>query len=299
MTEHHINEASFKLPTELKDKTVHMFVTADDGPNEFNVVVTRADVESFETLEHFTQRLINELSESLPAFELLQTFERGFADAPAIELTYKWNNGGIAMHQRQVITLVVSVSAEIRQAIMIAATCPKPFSDHWSKVFDDLLDSVQLRRPASIIENTLEGTSEEMSISGETPSPASVNVEPSCVFSLRLRDRILHVFHTDDEACKSISAIEVEDGLWKFFDAAGDALHPEFIEPNTGKIWRTAGRYLLRPRATHDVDTLHRYLDHVQGVRGTPPMNGIAAIRTYLERSRGSSPITLQESTAG
>jgi hypothetical protein len=299
MTEHHINEASFKLPVELKDKTVHMFVTADDGPNDFNVVVTRADVESFETLEHFTQRLVNELSESLPAFELLQTLERSFEDAPAIELTYKWNNGGNAMHQRQVITLVVGVSAETKQAIMIAATCPKPFSEHWNKVFNDLLDSVQLRRPASTAEDTLDGKSEELPISGETLPSTSVNAEPSCVFSLRVRDRILHVFHTDDEACKSISAIEVEDGLWKFFDAAGDALHPEFIEPNTGKIWRTAGRYLLRPIMTRDVDTLYRYLDHVQGVRGTPPLNGITAIRAYLGRARVSSPIILHESKAG
>lgn len=298
MTEHHINEASFKLPAELKDKTVHMFVTADDGPNDFNVVVSRADVESFDTLEYFTQRLINELSESLPAFEILKTFERSFGSSPAIELTYKWNNGGIAMHQRQVITLITGVSAEIRQAIMIAATCPKPFSEHWNKVFDDLLDSVQLRRPVSLIEDTLDGNSEETRASGTTPSPVLLSIEPSCVFSLRVRDHILHVFHTDDEACKSISAIEVEDGLWKFFDAAGNALQPEFIQPNTGKIWRTAGRYLLRPKMNSGVETIYSYLDLVQGVRGTPPLNGIVAVREYLERSRVRSPITLQEDKA-
>jgi len=299
MTEHHINEAVFKLPPELKDKTVHMFVTADDGPNEFNVVVTRANVEASESINDFVHRLSSELKSSLPAFELLRTSERSLGESLAIELSYRWNNGGIAMHQRQVSTLVLSAVDEIKQAIMIAATCPKPFDDHWNKVFDDLLESVQLRHPVLISgDQPHEHPDESAPLASEATSSLPIENVPY-VFALRMRDHILHVFFTSDEACRSISAIEVEDKVWSFFDADGNALHADFIEPNSGKIWRTAGRYVLRCPSLPNADTLERRLDHVQGVRGFFPLNSVSAVREHLAQARARSLTTASESEAG
>lgn len=51
------NEATFTLPEGLLDKTVHMFVLNEDGPNEFSIAVSRSNIPVTETLNEHVQRL--------------------------------------------------------------------------------------------------------------------------------------------------------------------------------------------------------------------------------------------------
>jgi hypothetical protein len=67
---YHANHATFELPAQLKDKTMHMFTLRDDGPSEFNVVVSHADVKPEEQLDQFGERLTKELTRVLPRFQL-------------------------------------------------------------------------------------------------------------------------------------------------------------------------------------------------------------------------------------
>ncbi|RJF99469.1 DcrB-related protein [Noviherbaspirillum saxi] len=296
MNQHQINEATFTLPTELKDKTVHMFVTSEDGPNEFNVVISRANLEAEEHLEHFKDRLVAELERALPIFELTGSIDRTLSDIPAIEIIYRWNNDGIRMHQRQVITASTQGDTDAVQALMIAATCPKPFSDHWNQVFDDLLDSIRLRQPfveASDVGPQLEDMLDEPTATAPTDTSPT---DPPYIFALAVRDRLLHIFDNEEEACRLINPIEVEDRLWEFFDCQGNPLKPDFVQPNTGIIWRSGGKYLLRECSATDRLPLSLCMDRIRQVRGKFPMNSIPAIERHFERLSLASSITMQNS---
>ena len=65
---YHTNHATFELPAQLKDKTMHMFTLADEGPSEFSVVMSHADAQGDDSLVNFADRLVAELGNSLPDF---------------------------------------------------------------------------------------------------------------------------------------------------------------------------------------------------------------------------------------
>jgi hypothetical protein len=146
-TQYHTNAASFDLPAQLKDKSMHMFTLKDDGPSDFSMVMSHADAEPGEEVDDFANRLLKELDKALPKFQLRGMSQRTLDGSPAVELAYSWRNDGIFMHQRQVIALMQGPVEGTVQALLVAATCPKGFSDEWNAAFDQVLDSVKLRRP--------------------------------------------------------------------------------------------------------------------------------------------------------
>lgn len=148
--QYHTNSATFELPAPLKDKSMHMFVVRDDGPSEFSVVITQADVQREESLADFGDRLQKELGRALPRFQLRGLKECQVGGSPAIELAYSWRKDGNFMHQRQAIVLVEGPAPGTRQAMMVAATCLNAFSDEWNAAFDGLLASMTLRNPLSV-----------------------------------------------------------------------------------------------------------------------------------------------------
>ena len=227
---HHADHASFELPAQLKDKTMHMFTLKDDGPSEFSVVMSHADTQLDEKLEDFSDRLLKELGRALPKFQLRGLKERTLDGAPAIELAYSWRNEGNFMHQRQAITIVQGAREGTTQALMIAATCLQPFSDEWSAAFEAMLASVRLRRPLGAAR--LDGAA------------AALAAAPY-VFALSARRRALHLFADRDEACRKTDAREVEQDTWAFFDASGAPLQASFVVPNSGTVFRKAGSFVL------------------------------------------------------
>ncbi|WP_426170635.1 DcrB-related protein [Pseudoduganella sp. R-34] len=275
--QYHTNSATFELPAPLKDKSMHMFVVRDDGPSEFSVVITQADVQREESLADFGDRLQKELGRALPRFQLRGLKECQVGGSPAIELAYSWRKDGNFMHQRQAIVLVEGPAPGTRQAMMVAATCLNAFSDEWNAAFDGLLASMTLRNP--------------LSVAAAAPKRKVVVATQPYTFALSARRRSLHVFANQGEACRRTDPREVELETWAFFDAAGNRLQPHFTAPNSyDPGLRNTGMYQLAAHSDPDAATLLDNL-HLAAIYD-PPMDipglpHLDAVRSFLERQAG------------
>jgi len=268
---YHANHATFELPAQLKDKTMHMFTLRDDGPSEFNVVVSHADVKPEERLEDFGDRLTKELTRALPRFQLKVQSERAVDGTPALELAYSWRNEAGFMHQRQVIVLVEGSKPGTVEAMLIAATCLHPFSDEWNAAFDGIVDSIKLRRPLAQA-----GMPQEAG----RPAPALPTV-----FALSEPRKMLHVFADKDEAAGKLSAREIDQDGWEFYDASGTRLRAHVTR---------AGMSLLRPAATVALERsdepegpalgerLH-LAQYIQASSSSVPFYSLTEVRAHLD----------------
>lgn len=145
MTLYHMNELIFELPDVLKDKTHHIFSLTDDGPSDFNLVISRNAIGSEETLQSYGTRLQAELAKALPRFEAIWSGTLLVADAPCWGLDYRWLNQGQWLHQRQA-SLFHEIGPDRRQVMQITATVRGEFTAHWRAVFDTMLGSMRLRQ---------------------------------------------------------------------------------------------------------------------------------------------------------
>ena len=280
---YHANSATFNLPDRLKDKSVHMFTLSDDGPSDFSMVISHADTQPGEQLEDFGGRLVAELTRALPRFQLRAMTKRLLGESPAVELAYSWRKDSNFMHQRQVISLTGGPLEGSVQAIMIAATCLQPFTDEWNTMFDEVLDSFQLRRP-------LAGPPQ---VAAAIEQPPIVN--PSglpIVFTYSERRRMLQVHPNQEHACRKTDAREVEQDAWEFFDADGEPLTPTFAIANASTLWGKPSEYILAPSTRPDAPRLRDRLDHVGVLHTTeaaPKLATVADIRLHLARAVGAT----------
>lgn len=269
-THYDSHHASFQLPARLRDRTMHMFVLNDDGPNEFSVVVSYADTQGEEDLAEFSDRLVKEMSRALPKFLLRGMSERQLDGSPAVELTYSWRNNGIFMHQRQAIVLVQGRAEGGKQAMLLAGTCPNEFSAEWLAAFDGILDSVKLRRP--------------LDAQAQLPNPQ--RPELPYVFALSERRRMLHVFPDRETACRRTDPREVERRAWDFFDALGQPLQARFTVPNAEWTYGQPGSYVLEPVRGNELPALRDRL-HLAATlepHEQVPLADLAAVRALLEQ---------------
>lgn len=294
---YHTNSATFELPCALKDKSMHMFTLRDDGPSEFSVVISHADAQPEEEIEGVGSRLMKELERALPKFQLRGMKERKLDGSPAVELAYSWRNDGIFMHQRQAVTLVQGTASGTKQVMMIAATCLQAFNDEWNAAFDQLLDSVKLRRPLTsasanpaVEEDELESNRDQPWIqpSGGAPLP--------CVFAFSERRRTLHVFADQDEACRRTDAREVAQAAWAFFNGDGQALGATFVIPNEDPVRGKPGTYVLNatPRAPGLLPSL-RYAAVLHCSDASVQFDSIAQVRLHLKRRAAGALGLLKE----
>ncbi|MYN05085.1 DcrB-related protein [Pseudoduganella sp. DS3] len=271
------NSAAFELPPQLKDKTMHMFVLNENGPSEFSLVISHADVPADETLADFGDRLLKEMGRALPRFQLRGMKDSQVGGSPAIELAYSWRKDGNFMHQRQAVVLVQGAEPGSRQAMLVAATCLSPFNEEWNAAFDNILASMTLRHPLD-------------AAAAAAKRKAPVATQPY-TFALSARRRSLHVFANQGDACRRTDAREVELDTWAFFDAAGNRLQPYFTAPNSyDPGLRNTGMYQLAadpdPDAGSLLDNLHlaAIYDPPLDVPGLPHL---AAVRSFLEQQAG------------
>lgn len=141
------NELSLDLPRQLKDKSLHIFTAVEDGPSPFSLVISRTPVAASETLAGFGRRLLGEISRALADFQLLRNVPTTVDSEPALLLDYAWSNQGAPMRQCQV-SLLYAPAPGVVQAVQITATMAVPTDESWTALFDDVLSSVQLNRPA-------------------------------------------------------------------------------------------------------------------------------------------------------
>lgn len=264
--EYRTNLINFALPPQLKDKTMHMFTLSASGPSEFSVVMSHADAGPGDTLVSFSGRLVAELQQSLPQFQLARTQERTLGGVDAIELHYSWRSNADLLHQRQVVALVPGALQEQRQAVLLGATCLRAFTEEWHAAFDAILDSTTLRHQGA-------------------PAQAVASLG-STVFALSERRRTLHAFKNHDEACRKTDAREVEQNAWAFFDAAGAPLHPDFIVPGSGTWWRKPGKFVLAARPEVAAAPLRERLHQAAVfVAGSPevPYASLAEVQAHLD----------------
>jgi hypothetical protein len=76
--------------------------------------------------------------------------------------------------------------------------------------------------------------------------------------------------------------------MWAFFNSEGKPLQAEFTEPNTGKVWRTEGKYRLRNRSFPTMISLDACIDQVVKVVGNHPLDSVGAIRHHLDQQAGA-----------
>jgi len=271
---YHANHATFALPAQLKDKTMHMFTLRDDGPSEFNVVVSHADVTPGERLEEFGDRLTKELTRALPRFQLKAQSGRQVDGTPALELAYSWRNEAGFMHQRQIIVLVEGAKPGTVEAMLIAATCLSPFSDEWNAAFDGIVDSIKLRRPLA------QGGGS--GVAGVMPAPALPTV-----FALSEARKMLHVFADKDEATGTLTARDVDQDGWEFYDASGTRLRADVTRAGGGlSLLRPAGAVTLERTAEPQGPALGERLhlaQYIQASSSSVPFYSLTEVRAHLD----------------
>lgn len=271
---YHANHATFELPAQLKDKTMHMFTLRDDGPSEFNVVVSHADVQPEERLEEFGDRLAMELTRALPRFQLKSMTERKVDGTPALELAYSWRNEAGTMHQRQVLTLVAGSKPGTREALLIAATCLSAFSDAWNAAFDAIVDSIKLRRP--------------LAQAPAVPAGAPPRAALPTIFALSEPRKTLHVFANKEEAAAKLGARELEQDRWEFYDANGTRLRASVTKGSGGlSLLRPTGNLVLErtaePQGPRLGERLH-LAQYIQASSSSVPFYSLTEVRAHLEQ---------------
>src|SRR5262245_19005843 len=103
------------------------------------------------------------------------------------------------------------------------------------------------------------------------------------IFALETDEQTLYRFTTDAEAIAYCEGVDVEAGIWLFWDAHGRPLAPRFITPNRrGILTVLSGHYLLEPTNDPLYAPLDDVLDEIQHLAIAPPLSSVTAIRDYL-----------------
>jgi hypothetical protein len=144
--EYRFNEANVTLPSELVDRSLQTFILAD-GKQSFNIVISRIDLESDETLPQLCQRLLDEWESKLPQFMLVDRKSRS-VDGEATEyFDCRWKANGVVVNQWQVVTLIPNPERRgPRTGLVITGTCQKNFVPPYTEIFERFIESLRWRR---------------------------------------------------------------------------------------------------------------------------------------------------------
>lgn len=100
------------------------------------------------------------------------------------------------------------------------------------------------------------------------------------IFALSTDDKTLMVFASEAEATAYAEGIDVEDGVWLFFDDCGFPLAATFSAPNKrGSFSVVSGTYHLHPGQGQSLSAL---LPEVASVEGVAPLNTVAGVMELL-----------------
>lgn len=112
------------------------------------------------------------------------------------------------------------------------------------------------------------------------------------IFALSTDDRTLQVFDNEAEAISYAEGIDVEDGVWAFFDQAGKALEPVFTSPNQrGRFVVCSGVYELH-LAVENTPTLQARLSEVSAIGSIGKFRSVSEVESWLASSSSLSHIS-------
>ena len=252
-----MQEGSFELPEALKDKSLNVFALNDEGRNEFNLVISRADAGGDKTAQELAQRLMAELGKALAGFQLIHRQDTTVDTHPAVELAYSWNNNGVRMTQRQTCVLVHGPKPDKPQALLITATCLEPFSPKWNDAYNGILSSFKL----------------------ESPWESSL-AEKSARHLFVLGAGQLYVFAQAQEAQAGVTVNDVKAQVCAFYDDDGTRLDVKWDAETQWHLERTPEAARSR-KLQHELLTVHR----VQGLGVLHDAFGsLNAVVAYLNR---------------
>jgi hypothetical protein len=110
------------------------------------------------------------------------------------------------------------------------------------------------------------------------------------MFFVLSEDSVLHVSDSETELQGAFEGIDVEDGVYRFFDEFGTPLVAEFATPNQrGKQlglvrWVISGTYLLRPAQDVTLPHLAELLGPALAVHTNPHFPDVDAVLRWLTR---------------
>ncbi|MBQ0753307.1 MAG: hypothetical protein KBT87_11310 [Gammaproteobacteria bacterium] len=103
------------------------------------------------------------------------------------------------------------------------------------------------------------------------------------IFAFSTDDNGLEVFPTKDEAINYCEGIDVEEGLWLFWDESGENMEAKFSVPNKKDgSWVQSGVYDLVPFPIGL--ELIEFISNVGYVEGRGIFNTVQDIRLHLTR---------------
>ena len=109
------------------------------------------------------------------------------------------------------------------------------------------------------------------------------------VFALATDENTLKVFKDQAEAISYCEGVDVEDGVWLFFDTDGQALEPVITNPTRrGTFTVTSGTYLLR--RTEDRPHLSQRLHEITNIEPWGDMKTLADVQRLLTSRRSPTP---------
>ncbi len=248
-----IQEGSFELPAPLKDKTLNVFALNDEGANDYNLVISRADAGGDRTAQAVVQRLETELSKALAGFQRIHRQDRELDAHPAVELAYRWTNNGVRMVQRQTCVLVSGPQPEQPQVLLITATCPGEFSPKWNESYEKVLASFKLEAAFE---------------------PAIAHKGERARHLFVLGGGHLYVFAREPEARASLYPADIKANACAFYDDDGTRLDVAWDSETSWHLERTpdAARTrklnyeLLSVRRVQGVGELQDAFNHVSAV---------------------------------
>lgn len=108
------------------------------------------------------------------------------------------------------------------------------------------------------------------------------------IFTLATDECTLTALSSAVDAIAHCEGVDVEDGVWLFWDDRGDPLDAQFSVPNKrGSFTMVSGQYSLVSAAPSSRPQLMRALDEVRNFGSSAPFDSADGVRAYLERRRG------------
>ena len=103
------------------------------------------------------------------------------------------------------------------------------------------------------------------------------------IFAIHNEERTLHVFDSVGVAAKYCKGVDVERGVWWFWDNAGQPLTADFIWPQQPGLGVTrSGTYRLVRGESAEQPKLLQILGQIRSVEGPAPLNTVDGVRRHL-----------------
>ena len=107
------------------------------------------------------------------------------------------------------------------------------------------------------------------------------------VIALATDDRSLKVFASVESALAYCEGIDVEDGVWRFWDSSGQVLQPVFSHPNErGRFSVHNGSYRLEPAAASALPPLQEELRRGVSMEPNTSFSSVGSLLAHLAQSK-------------